>query len=399
MSKGLFISLPAHGHINPTIGLVSELAKKGDEIVYITAEEFRDKFEKVGARFVGYNFEGGSASLNIKEIAKNASDSSDLVNVVKKVMEQAMIKYKIAGSKTIELALRLNEEFDYLVIDDIFTLDISEVISKLKIKKVISTVTMFALNAKLKSNMYSTFLPSIMKNENDVCHGFDKLAGGKKKLDEQIDLRLVFTSEYFQPCSEEFDDSFEFVGPSIFDRNELTDFKIEKSNDKKLILISLGTMANENLDFYRNCFEALGSREDIDIIMSIGKRININDLGVIPKNFKLYNYIPQLEVLKQVDLFITHGGMNSTSEGLYHNIPLIIVPQFGDQATVAKRVSTLGAGIALIGRDNYTADSIKLAVDKILFDNLYKENAFKIGKSLRDAGGYKKGAEIIKSIL
>ena len=70
-----------------------------------------------------------------------------------------MIKYKIAGSKPIELALRLNEEFDYLVIDDIFTLDISEVISKLKIKKVISTVTMFALNAKLKSNMYSTFLP------------------------------------------------------------------------------------------------------------------------------------------------------------------------------------------------------------------------------------------------
>ena len=158
-------------------------------------------------------------------------------------------------------------------------------------------------------------------------------------------------------------------------------------------------MANENLDFYKNCFGALGSREDIDIIMSIGKRININDLGVIPKNFKLYSYIPQLEVLKKVDLFITHGGMNSTSEGLYHNIPLIIVPQFGDQATVAKRVSTLGASIALIGRDNYTADSIKLAMDKILFDNSYKENAFKIGKSLRDAGGYKKGAEIIKSIL
>ena len=186
MSKGLFISLPAHGHINPTIGLVSELAKKGDEIVYITAEEFRDKFEKVGARFVGYNFEGGSASLNIKEIAKNASDSSDLVNVVKKVMEQAMIKYKIAGSKTIELALRLNEEFDYLVIDDIFTLDISEVISKLKIKKVISTVTMFALNAKLKSNMYSTFLPSIMKNENDTSDTAAKILRG----------HLLFACEY-----------------------------------------------------------------------------------------------------------------------------------------------------------------------------------------------------------
>lgn len=177
------------------------------------------------------------------------------------------------------------------------------------------------------------------------------------------------------------------------------DFKIEKSNNKKLLLISLGTMANENLDFYKNCFEALGSRNDIDIIMSIGKRINKNDLGAIPKNFKLYDYIPQLEVLKHVDLFITHGGMNSANEALYNNLPLIIVPQFGDQATVAKRVSELGAGIALIGTDNYTSSSIRNAVDEILSNESYKVNATKIGKSLRDAGGYEKAAEIIKNIL
>lgn len=319
MSKLLFISLPAHGHINPTIGLVSELIKRGDEVVYITAEEFRDKFEKVGSKFIGYNFEGGSASLNIKEIAKNASNSNNLINVVKKVMEEFMIKYGIAGKKTIELALEQSEEFDYLVVDEIFPLDLNEVIEKLKIKKVISTITMFALNDKLKSSMFTTFLPSIMKNENDICHGFDKLTSGKKKSNRKIDLNMVFTSEYFQPYSEEFDSSFKFVGPSIFNRNELTDF-----------------------NFYKNCFEALGFRDDIDIIMCIGKRINRNDLGAIPKNFKLYDYIPQLEVLKQADLFITHGGMNSTNEALYNNLPLIIVPQFGDQATVAKRVQEWG---------------------------------------------------------
>ena len=131
--------------------------------------------------------------------------------------------------------------------------------------------------------------------------------------------------------------------------------------------------------------------------MSIGKRINIKDLGEIPENFKLYNYVPQLEVLKQVNLFITHGGMNSSSEGLYNNIPLIVVPQFGDQFMVAARVVQLSAGVSLI--KDVDSDSIKEAVNKILENDSYKENARKIGESLKEAGGYKRGANLLHEIL
>ena len=189
------------------------------------------------------------------------------------------------------------------------------------------------------------------------------------------DLKIVFTSKYYQPHSESFDNTYKFVGPSIFDRHELENFKIENINNKKLIFISLGTIENKNKEFYEDCFEALGVRNDLNVIMSIGKRIDIKELGKIPENFNVYNYVPQLEVLKQVDLFITHGGMNSLSEGLYNNLPLIVVPQFGDQALVAKRVEELGAGIALM--DNINSGSINEAVDKILSNDSYKENAKK----------------------
>ena len=133
------------------------------------------------------------------------------------------------------------------------------------------------------------------------------------------------------------------------------------------------------------------------VIMSVGKKINISDLGQIPTNFKLYNYVPQLEVLKKVDLFITHGGMNSSSEGLYNNVPLIVVPQFGDQPVVAKRVEELGAGVPLMG--DISPLAIENAVNKILSDNSYKENAKKVGESLRECGGYKKAAEAIHKVI
>ena len=60
--------------------------------------------------------------------------------------------------------------------------------------------------------------------------------------------------------------------------------------------------------------------------MAIGDKAQLSDLGEIPKNFIVKNYVPQTEVLKYTKLFITHGGMNSTHEGLYYGIPLIVTP-------------------------------------------------------------------------
>lgn len=393
MSRGLFLILPGHGHVNPTIGLVNELVNKGDEIVYITAEEFRDKLEKVGAKFLGYELEDGSLKFNPNEINKSMQDLNNSATLMEKFME--------TSKKTLELIFTLTGEFDYLVIDHFLLLDTNLFASKFNIKKIISSVTTFALNEKLMDDMFNLMMSTLTKNGATIPQDIKENMTGIREdfLNKKCDLKIVFTSKYYQPYGNEFDDSFKFVGPSIFDRKELIDFKIEKTNNKKLILASLGTVANENQVFYKNCFEALGGRNDIDVIMSIGKRININDLGKIPKNFKVYNYVPQLEVLKHVDLFITHGGMNSSSEGLYNDVPLIVVPQFGDQPIVANRVANLKAGLALIGDENLTPSAISKAVDKILSCNLYKENAQKIGKSLRELNGYEEAANLIKKIL
>ncbi len=87
MSRGLFLILPGHGHVNPTIGLVNELVNKGDEIVYITAEEFRDKLEKVGAKFLGYELKDGSLKFNPNEINKSMQDLNNSATLMEKFME------------------------------------------------------------------------------------------------------------------------------------------------------------------------------------------------------------------------------------------------------------------------------------------------------------------------
>ena len=112
--------------------------------------------------------------------------------------------------------------------------------------------------------------------------------------------------------------------------------------------------------------------------MSVGKFVDIAEtFKDIPKNFNIYNYVPQTQLLPDVDIFITHAGFNSTSEGLASGAAMVLVPQAVDQFDVARVVEKLNAGIALNKHEiTITADIIKKAVSDA-YNN--REN-FKAGR-------------------
>lgn len=209
------------------------------------------------------------------------------------------------------------------------------------------------------------------------------------------DLNIVFHSKYFQPYNEIFDDTFKFVGCSIRPQEETTEFQFDLiEKDKPVLYISFGTtVANENIDFYQKCFQAFG-KMDIQVVLALGNTICISDLGVVPENFIIRNSVPQLKILQIADLYITHGGMNGVCEALYYNVPLIVIPQHGDQYAVGNRVRQLNAGIC-IEDNNITADILREAVQNILMDDKFVTNVNIVGTSLRESGGYVKAADEI----
>ncbi len=82
--------------------------------------------------------------------------------------------------------------------------------------------------------------------------------------------------------------------------------------------------------------------------------------------------MPQLELLQYADVFVTHGGMNSSSEALYYGVPLVVIPVTGDQPLVAKRVNEVGAGIRL-NRKELTSEMLRESVKKVMDDVTFKE--------------------------
>lgn len=219
---------------------------------------------------------------------------------------------------------------------------------------------------------------------------------------------IVYTSRQFQPCAETFPDNYAFVGPSV--RPVTT--QITRTHEK-LVYISMGTVNNDMLPFYRNCIAALADT-DYQVILSVGDLADISALGSWPDNITVERHVDQIAVLAQADAFISHCGMNSVNESLYYRVPLILYPQTTEQGGVANRVAQLGAGIYLeeTGASNRKRTlsagnrhfepapaAIRSAVDRILQDDTYRRSASAISDGFRSCSGAGGAADKILEVI
>lgn len=391
MARVLFINGGSEGHINPTIGVVQELISRGEEVVYFCIEAFRERMEKTGAtvrtfddqKFIKAFISGGRDHM-LQRI-NGLLLTADIV--IPSVLEQ------IKG-----------EHFDYIIHDSMF--GCGRLLAQILKLPAINSCTTFAQTRESFDKMLEAFFKNvpedIVKPINDTFQSLTAMV--KEKYEVEIDspyevfcnpapLTLVYTTREFQPEEEAFDQTYQFVGPSISSRLTQEDFDFTAIEGKNPIYISLGTVFNHAMDFYKLCFEAFGNTEHT-IIMSIGSKVQISDVGEIPKNFIVKNYVPQTDVLQYAKLFITHGGMNSTHEGLYYGVPLIVIPQSADQPIIAGQVANIGAGITL-NMQSLTANQLREAADHVLSLSSFKKAAANIRESFRHSGGYQQAVDEI----
>jgi MGT family glycosyltransferase len=147
------------------------------------------------------------------------------------------------------------------------------------------------------------------------------------------------------------------------------------------------------VSFFQNCLDAFRD-ENVDVIISVGQAFHVRKLKNIPSNIRIYKSVPQLEVLKTADVFVTHGGMNSVSEALVCGTPMVVIPFVSDQPVNAGCMEKLGVGKRL----EYSAvnkDTLKECVMSVLSDTGIQGNIAKIQKLIEKAPGNGGGAEII----
>jgi UDP:flavonoid glycosyltransferase YjiC (YdhE family) len=108
-------------------------------------------------------------------------------------------------------------------------------------------------------------------------------------------------------------------------------------------------------------------------------------------------FLPQTTVIPQVDLVITHGGNNTTTESLHFGKPMILLPLFWDQYDNAQRMDELGFGVRL-QTYAFTDEEMVSALDRLLGDRELRERMARTGAAIRDRDGLRAGADVIEQV-
>ena len=382
--KIAWFCIPAHGHTNPTLGLVKTLTEAGHQVWYFSFEEFREKIEKAGAAFIscdGYDFE------------MEDKDNADRVGKDKVFATELLVSSTLALD---EMTTRVIGE----IRPDVVVSDSVAFWGKLAAMKhrlpYVSSTTTFAFNRYSAKYMQESawdiarMLAAMPRINRQLKRLRDKGYPVKSLLDivqnDNDTNTIVYTSKYFQPCSDTFSDKYHFIGPSMRPVSR----PVEKTSDKT-IYISMGTV-NQNRQFYRNCINVLAPT-GWQVIISMGT--NTDHFDDLPENIQVYESVDQMAVLSIADAFITHCGMNSASEGLYYGVPLVLFPQTPEQNAVAKRVEELGAGVRL---KSISEEDVFDALNKIISESQYKAGAERISESFKDCGGTAEAKDFLEQI-
>jgi MGT family glycosyltransferase len=155
---------------------------------------------------------------------------------------------------------------------------------------------------------------------------------------------------------------------------------------------------NGRVDVFRAIVAALTKQKDLQLVLSVGDQVDPQQIGPIPKNAIIVKRAPQLDLLKQTSVCITHAGLNTVLESLSQGVPQIAIPVALDQPGVAARTADKKTGV-VSSLDKFTAEHLSTLLNEVLNDSTYRDNARKLQKAIAEANGLSVATDLIEESL
>ncbi|MEU7629707.1 macrolide family glycosyltransferase [Nocardia sp. NPDC049220] len=389
MSAVAFLNIGMHGHINPTLPVAAELVHRGHSVTYHTTPAYAEEIAATGARV--FLYAGDEIPLSGPPTAVTLMEQ--LARTAVQVLPGVLTDLRgtrpdliVHGSACLWGPVAARE------------LDVPAA----------SSFTTFAFNRQVPSPTRASWallaaaaaLPrsvgGYLRSRWELRRRYDTRAVPAIDLaDIRQPLNLVYTSRVFHPDADSFDQSYQFVGPSIGARPPDSSFPIDRLRDP-VLYVSMGTVFDAGPRLLRTFADALAPLGGI-VIISTG-HTSPAELGPLPANVIASSSVPQLDVLAHTALFITHGGVNSVNEALYAGVPMLAVPQGADQTLVARRLVELDAGLSIRPED-VTVESVRALAQRLLAEPRFQVAVRILQSAQHLASGYPRAADELERYL
>ncbi|WP_114853953.1 macrolide family glycosyltransferase [Brachybacterium sp. YJGR34] len=374
------------GHINPTLGIVTELVRRGHEVTYWAPQMFADRIVETGARFepvvsTWERIDGGPPQMHGRELIRAMGLLLDET--------EAMVA-QLLGTPPPDLVLHDGTLAWW-----------GRILAHHWAVPAVETWPNFVGNEHWSMNEYTKINPLSPRFLWQMLRIGRYLRGqgirdiGGFMRGELAAARLVTIPRAFQYAGDSFT-GWHFVGPALTERTFQADWT-PPEDDLPVLLVSLGTAYTSRPDFYRMVASSAADRP-WHVVLAVGDEVDPESIGPVPGNVEVHSRVPQLAVLRHARAFVTHAGMGSTMESIDHLVPMVAVPQMAEQRANADRIEELGLGRSL-RPEGLDAESLWTAVDAVAAAPEVYRRLARMREECAAAGGASRAADVIDQVL
>ena len=379
--RAMFYGVKGAGHVNPTVPLVRGLVERGHDVTYTLTSEWRDRLEALGCR---YRNMGEQEAFTTADFNPGAPFFRQLIPAAVGLLPRLLEEARAARP-------------DVIVFDSCapWGYAISEILG---VPGICSVSTLVFDRDDVRQHWGA---PS---ERTDAVHAaaISELARrwGIDLSDRDIGMfygheNLVYSCPELNPTRTTLPWTFHLVGPTLSPGGELGDLDRYRRGRRRIYVstgsVIGGTKALER-SFYAPFLEAFGDRDGYELLMSVGAAAD--SFENLPPNVTVRRSVPQVAVLAHTDVFVSHMGANSMHESLFHGVPLVCVPHWGDMLQNSARVAAQGAGVVVPLAD-LSAARLAAAVEQASSEAM-RANATRLANSLQACGGLDRALGIIE---
>jgi MGT family glycosyltransferase len=376
----------------PTVGLVAELVRRGHRVSYVTTDQFTDVLERAGAEVLPYTSTVASSSTMkvvhpLSELVRALHENSAIAEVAK---------------------ARFADTLPDLIVYDLMAFVAGRVLSRnWRLPAVM-------LSPVIASGPFYSTVPAIAerspKEENDTSPAMSDYFLGLGRFlsdygpnikvtdvlfESAEGLTVVNCPREFQIAGDTFDDRWIFSGPCLTDRAFQDQW--QPPNEDPVLLVSFGSMNYEGQRaFLKTCVSAFAGLA-WHVVISTGPDVDPAELGSLPPNMEAHQHVPQLAILKNAKLLISHSGMGGVMEALSLGVPILAVPQLPEHILVADRVAELGLGRKITC--DISAEELRATVLDLAADVPTAQALAQMREYIQKAGGAPSAADAIESYM
>jgi zeaxanthin glucosyltransferase len=402
-----FICPNVPGHINPMTALARQLQARGHDVVFLYSSE------AAGLPCVPVDAKD-QVHENMPEISKMQGDEAFQFGA--KVMmgqSESILKSLSAVVHKSGVDALLIDTVQFYVELGAMQLDMPYLHVAAAIHFDYSGYTPFCLYGRPHQDTPEAFarnredvarVTQILNSANAGIKAYAEKAGLEIDWDDPSSTISPLASISQVPRAFDYESShrlsqFHLTGP-FHDGNgrEHLDFPWERLTGEPLIYASMGTILNGRVDVFRTIVAALAKHKDVQLVLSIGDQIDPKQVGRVPSNTIIVKRAPQLDLLKQASVCITHAGLNTVLESLAQGVPQVAIPVTFDQPGVAARIMDKQTGV-VTSLDKLTPNHLSDLLNEVLTNSSYRKNARNLQSAIAEANGLAIAADLVEESL